>query len=560
MKRIRRHVGFAVLALLLSTVLAGAFRLEKTKAASGDDVILEGVYMGNISLAGMTVDEAKAAVGAFVEELKAKNITFGAVNDHYVTIMAGDLGLRWMNESDIDAAAALGKKGNIVKRYKAIQDLKYGNKIYDLQLSLDRDLIKAVLEEQCAEYDVSPINNTITRVDGQFVIEQGQTGQRVNIDESLNKTYDYITSGWDYQDASIDLAIDVTEPKGSVEDLQKMTDVLGTFTTNYSSSSSSRCKNVENGCRLINGTLLYPGDEFSTYDTIKPFTEANGYLPAGSYLNGRVVDSLGGGICQVSTTLYNAVLLSELEVTERNNHSMIISYVKPSMDAAIAESSGKDFRFVNNLDNPIYIEGRTENKQITFTIYGVEQRSSGHVVRYESETLSTTRPDHEIITPTTSQGVGYISVESAHIGYTAQLWKIVEENGVEVSREVINTSSYKVSPRSATVGVNTDNPDYAARINAAVASGSIDTCKAEAAAIKAEMSAPAVQQPEQPEQPPAMTDEEIAAAQQQAALQAYYEALLQQQQQQLLEQQQQQLLEQQQQILQQQAAQQQAQP
>ncbi|MDE7477446.1 MAG: VanW family protein [Lachnospiraceae bacterium] len=533
MKKIRKRIVVVVLSLLLAVVSAVALNPAKAVAVSGDDVILEGVYMGDINLAGMTADEAKAVVNSFVEELKQKSITFGAVGDHYVSVMAGDLGLNWVNEADIDAAAALGKKGNIVKRYKAIEDLKHGNKVYDLKLSLDRDLIKNVLEEQCTEYDIAPVNNTITRVDGQFVIEEGQTGQRVNVEESLNKAYDYITNGWDYQDASIDLAIDVSEPQGSIEDLQKMTDVLGTFTTSYSTSSASRCKNVENGCRLINGTLLYPGDEFSTYDTIKPFTEANGYYPAGSYVNGKVVDSLGGGICQVSTTLYNAVLLAELEVTERNNHSMIITYVEPSMDAAIAESSGKDFRFVNNLNNPIYIEGHTEGKQITFTIFGVEQRDPGHVVRYESETLSTIHPDHDVITPTTSQGVGYISVESAHIGYTAQLWKVVEENGVEVSREVINKSSYKVSPRSAVVGVNTDNPVYASRINAAVASGSIDTCKAEAAAIKAEMSAAATQ----PD----------AAAQQQADLEAYYQAL---QQQQLLEQQQQ-LLEQQQQLEQQ---------
>ncbi|MEZ3479094.1 MAG: VanW family protein [Lachnospiraceae bacterium] len=531
MRKSGRRIGIIALAILLSVICAGMYQPHCAVAAADDEAILEGVYMGEMSLAGMTAEEAKASVSAFVEELKHKNITFGAVGDHYVSVIAGDLGLAWVNESDIDAAAALGKKGNIVKRYKAMQDLKHGNKVYDLKLSLDRDLIKSVLEEQCAEYDIPSVNNTITRVDGQFVIEEGQAGERVNVEESLNQIYEYITNGWDYQDASIDLAIDVSEPKGSVEDLQKMTDVLGTFTTSYSTSSPSRCKNIENGARLINGTLLYPGDEFSTYDTIKPFTEANGYYPAGSYMNGKVVDSLGGGICQVSTTLYNAVLLSELEVTERHNHSMIIAYVKPSMDAAIAESSGKDFRFVNSWENPIYIEGVTQGKQITFTIYGVEQRDPSHVVRYESETLSTTHPDHEIITPASGQGVGYISVESAHVGYTAQLWKIVEENGVEVSREVINKSSYKVSPRSAVVGVNTDNPVYAQRINAAVASGSIDTCKAEAAAIKAEMAA-AQQQQE-------------AAAQQQADLEAYYQAL---QQQQLLEQQaqlQQQILEQQ---------------
>ena len=374
-----------------------------------------------------------------------------------------------------------------------------------------------MLEEQCAEYDIPAVNATMERVDGQLIIEDGQTGQAVNIEQSLTKTYDYITSGWDYQDASIDLVIDVTEPKGNREELAKLTDTLGTFTTSYSTSGSARCKNVENGCRLINGTLLYPGEEFSTYETIKPFTEANGYYPAGSYLNGKVVDSIGGGICQVSTTLYNAVLLSELEVVERNNHSMIISYVKPSMDAAIAESAGKDFRFINNLTSPIYIEGHTAGKQITFTIYGVETRDPGHKVRYESEVLSTTHPDHEEITATAGQGVGFIDVQSAHIGYKAQLWKIVEENGTEVSREVINSSTYKVSPRTAVVGVNTDNPVYAARIQAAIASGSIDACKAEAAAIKAEMA---------------------AAAQQQADLEAYNQALLQQQlQQQQLEQQ-----------------------
>ncbi|MCI9388014.1 MAG: VanW family protein [Lachnospiraceae bacterium] len=508
MKKIGKRAALILSAFVLAVLIAGTWCPGSVFAASDDGTILDGVYMGDISLAGMTADEAKASVREFVESLKQKNITFGAVDDHYVVVTAGDLGLSWVNEQAIDEAAQLGKKGNIVRRYKAIQDLKHGNKVYNLELTVDKDLIRAVLEEQCTEYDVPAANNTMTRVDGQIIVEEGQTGQHVNIEESLNKTFDYITGGWDYQDASIDLAIDITEPRGSVEDLQRLTDVLGTFTTSYSTSSSARCKNVENGCRLINGTLLYPGDEFSTYDTIKPFTEANGYYPAGSYLNGKVVDSLGGGICQVSTTLYNAVLLSELEVTERNNHSMIIAYVKPSMDAAIAESAGKDFRFVNNLQNPVYIEGVTEGKQITFTIYGVEQRDPSRVVRYESETLSTTHPDHEVITPTTGQGVGYISVESAHIGYTAQLWKVVEENGVEVSREVINKSSYKVSPRSAVVGVNTDNPIYAQRINAAVASGSIDTCKAEAAAIKAEMA---------------------AAAQQQADLEAYYQALQQQQ-------------------------------
>lgn len=502
----------------LVLVLAGGFGKTEVQAREENNTILNGVYIGEVDLSGMTADEAAQAVNQFVEGLKGRNVTLGVAGDRYVAVTVGDLGLKWENTDVLTEAAAVGKKGNFIKRYMAIQDLKKGNKVYDLELSLDENAVRAVLEEQCTEYDIPAQNATMTRVDGAFQIEEGQVGEAVNIEESLLKISEHFTENeWDYQDAAIDLVVDVTEPMGSAEELSKLTDVLGTFTTSYSTSSAARCKNVENGCRLINSTILYPGDEFSTYEAIKPFTEANGYFPAGSYLNGKVVESLGGGICQVSTTLYNTVLLSELEVTERNNHSMIVTYVEPSMDAAIAESSGKDFKFVNNLNNPIYIEGHTENKQITFTIYGVEERDPSHKVRYESETLSVTRPDHEVITAAPGQGIGYISVESAHIGYTAQLWKVVEENGVEVSRDVINKSTYKVSPRTATVGTNTDNPVYAARMEAAIASGSIDTCKAEAAAINAEIA---------------------AAAQQQADLEAYYQALQQQQQAQLEAQQQ----------------------
>ena len=103
-----RRIGTMALAILLSMLCAGVFLPNRAAAASDDDAILEGVYMGEMSLAGMTAEEAKASVGAFVEELKQKNITFGAVGDHYVSVMAGDLGLTWVNESDIDAAAALG--------------------------------------------------------------------------------------------------------------------------------------------------------------------------------------------------------------------------------------------------------------------------------------------------------------------------------------------------------------------------------------------------------------------------------------------------------------------
>ena len=272
----------------------------------------------------------------------------------------------------------------------------------------------------------------------------------------------------------------------------------GPFTTSYSTSGGARSANVANGCRLLDGITMYPGDEISALEAITPFTEDNGYYMAASYLNGQVVDSLGGGICQVSTTLYNAVLLAELEVVERYNHSMIVTYVDPSADAAIAESSGKDFKFKNNLDYPVYIEGyTTPDKHITFTIYGVETRDSSREVIYESEVIEKIVPDTEVIYVDESMPVGFCSVQSAHIGYKANLWKIVKENGVEVSREQVNSSSYMKAPRSATVGVATQDPGAYNAIMAAIATNSVDEVKAVAGAYRAAQEAAQAQQAEQ---------------------------------------------------------------
>ncbi len=467
------------IALLLGLVAALALFPAKEAAAKSDNTIKAGIYIGDISLAGMSADEAKDAVNAYIDSLKQVEITLQVTEENSVVVTAGDLGVSWSNPEIVDAAATLGTQGNIVQRYKA------------LIVAINR-----ILADECKQYDTEMVDTGLTLENGVFIVQKGETGYALDIEDSIDVIYDYLAGEWNHESCSIQLSVAVTEPRGSEEELLMVKDLLGSFTTSYSTSNSNRSANVANGCRLINGTLLYPGDEFSTCDTVTPFTQQNGYYLAGSYLNGKVVDSLGGGICQVSTTLYNAVLLSELEVTERYNHSMIVTYVRPSADAAISDSSGKDFRFVNNTDYPIYIEGyTTPNKEITFNIYGVETRSEGRTVEYVGEVLETIRPESDTIYPDASQPIGYIgyigSVEGAHIGYKARLWKIVKENGVEVSREVINTSSYKMVPRSAVVGVSTADPNAYNEIMAAIGTGSIDHVRNVIALLTAPPAAPA---------------------------------------------------------------------
>lgn len=473
-----RALGRAGRYLLLMLICTCMTAVSASAAGTDQETILGGIYLDHISLTGKTEGEARGLAERYAAELAEKKITLVAVEDHMVTITPADLGFVWSNPEVIAETVSLGKKGNVVQRYKAMKDLENNNKVFPLEFSLDTAMIADVITEQCNAYNIPAINAAMSRENGEFRVTEGQAGQIIDTQASIDLIYDYLQKEWKKEECTIPLKIIVQEPKGSVEELSQLTDVLGTFTTSFSTSNQSRSANVINGCRLMNGTTLYPGEEFTSYDMVSPFSADNGYYMAGSYLNGQVVDSLGGGICQVTTTLYNTVLYAELEVTERHNHSMTVAYVDASADAAIAESSGKDFRFVNNKKYPVYIEGiTTEDKNITFTIYGVEERPANRTVEYISETLSTQIPENEVIYADASQPIGYYSVQSQHIGKKAQLWKVVKEDGVEVSREKVNSSSYMPSPRSATFGTATQDPVALEQVLTAITTNNIDHVK-----------------------------------------------------------------------------------
>lgn len=485
MKKWIKRWGLTILSLAVLCVVGLPVR------AAGEPTLKEGVLIQGMDVSGMTRQQAVDAVEQYIDStLRPVRLTLQTSNSMEIEVTAGDLGIRWSNPQILDQALAIGTEGNVITRYKVLKDLQREPVNYELTFDFDINAINQILTEQCSIYDQPMINAVLKRENGVFTVIEGQVGYRLDVETSIDTVYGYMTKEWDLQSGTIALDVVVEQPQGTAEDLAKVTDVLGSYTTSFSSSSADRSANVSNGCRLIDGATLYPGEEFSTYGAVAPFTEKNGYFMAGSYLNGKVVDSLGGGICQVSTTLYNAVLRAELEVTQRYNHSMIVTYVDPSADAAIAESSGKDFKFVNNLDAPIYIEGIIEGKKITFNIYGHETRSSSRKVAYESNVLEVINPPGETLYAEASQPIGYlVKGDSAHIGYKAQLWKVVTENGVEVERTQVNSSSYKMVPSSYHVGTATADPGAYAAIIDAINSGSVANVRNVIAIVAAQQQA-----------------------------------------------------------------------
>ncbi|MBR5376425.1 MAG: VanW family protein, partial [Lachnospiraceae bacterium] len=457
--------------------------IEEKKVYSATDTIKTGVFAGPVELSGMTAAEAQSAVEQYIKNMGQANIDL-KIGENTVSVPAGDLGLTWTNEGIIDEAMGLCKQGNIIKRFKDISDLKRTNKVYPITVESKDASVRRVLETQCTAFDTPAEDATLKREDGVFTVVGGQNGKKLNVSESAKVIEDFMASSFNGSPASLDMKVDMEYPQGDPEKLAKVKDVLGTFTTKFTSSGKDRVTNVSNGCSLVNGRTVFPGEQLSVLECITPFTEENGYALAGSYLNGVVVESFGGGICQVSTTLYQAVLRAELQVDERHNHSMVVNYVDHSADAAIAESGGKDFKFTNNLEYPIYIEGHTSpEKTITFTIYGVETRDPSRKLSFESVDLETTEPVGEKVIADPSQPAGYAKGQSAHVGYKSEFWKIVKVNGEEKDRIKVNSSKYNAVPATLTMGTATSNPVTQSAISAAIATQSIAYCKAVAASV-----------------------------------------------------------------------------
>ena len=452
---------------LLLAICLLAMASSMTVCAAGE-TILKGVSIDKLDVSGMTREEALAALESYEKNLGGQSIKLG-IGDNVIEAKLSDLGVTFDNEDLVDEAIGVGHVGNIVKRYKDQKDLQHSGKTFPLSWQTNEDTVRTYVENNCTKYDKKAQNASLTRENGAFNFVAGTEGLELNVDSAVRTISDYLENSWTSDNTAVlNLETQVTEPEGSTEELANIKDLLGSFTTSFSTSGSNRCKNVSSGASHINGTVLYPGEEFSAYETVSPFTEANGYAMAGSYLNGEVVDSMGGGICQVSTTLYNAVLRAELNVTERSPHSMTVHYVDLSEDAAIA-GTYKDFKFVNSTEYPIYIEGyTTSDKKITFNIYGKETRDKNRTISFESQMVSET-PATTILQEDAGQGIGYKAVSSkGSSGYVAELYKIVKVNGVETDRIKVNKSTYKGTNRVVTYGTAGD-PTLSENLRAAIA-------------------------------------------------------------------------------------------
>ncbi len=419
----------------------------------------DGFFVGEIGLGGMTREEARQAIEAEIERLADRKVILDiAGNTAFVT--AEKLGLSWTNMDVVDKAMEQVSSGNLVRQYMVRKDMMKRPAHIPLETSVEEEKVEKFVRDQTEGLMEEPQNASIVRENGAFMITPGVSGKVVDV-AATKQALDEAFMNQTGNEVMVAAAVEQKQPDITEEDLASIGDVLGTFTTDFSSSGSSRSGNLANGASKINGHVLMPGETLSGYECMHPFTTANGYYTAAAYEGGRVVDSVGGGVCQIATTLYNAALRAELEITQRQNHSMVVGYVKPSMDAAIA-GTVKDIKITNNYSTPIFVEGYTANRKLTFTIYGKETRPGNRTVEYVSETLSSISPGAptEQVNPSMAPG-SRKQVQSAHRGVKSRLWKVVTVDGVETERTLLHTDTYNASKAIVMVGPPVAAPDPA---------------------------------------------------------------------------------------------------
>lgn len=476
---IRMLVMVLIVALIVMGLLQVIFKIYINKHDDGK--ILQGVTIGGVDVSGLTEEEATQTIEMVAKQGNNATITFSVDDNRQFEVGMDKLGAQVENLEDIvKQAAEYGKKGNAVSAYKIMKKANRGKLSHDfpIQYTVKDSTAKKALKKAAKSALQQPENASVTQDgSGNVQLVKEKSGEVLNTKKTIQKLKTFLGKDWDGKNGSVKAVVDNKAPELTSDDFKDVTDLLGSCTTYYDADGSGRAQNVESGAKHLNGILLQPGEEQSADEAMRPYTEENGYEEAASYASNTVVQTMGGGICQVSTTLYGALLYAELEIVERHPHSMLVSYAEPSMDAAIADDV-MDLVFKNNQKYPIYIESVLQDGSVTFNIYGKETRDPDRTVTYVSETTSS-EPGEGTEYVASDDPIGYINyVSAAHSKVSAQLWKVVTEGGEEVSRDVVNYSDYASSPETYSVGTASDDSEATARMNQAIQTQDLSTINA----------------------------------------------------------------------------------
>lgn len=393
---------------------------EKLNAIMTSETFVDGISVGGVDISGLTVEAAKQKLENENAEVvgDVTIVAKYAADDYEKKLTKENMGITADLDAVLNEALEAAHAATYEEAEQIIADIKQNGKNYDIAIKADDEKLKAIAEEISDDVDVKAKSATIKLGDSGIEYVKEQEGKTLDEDAFVETIKERIENK-DFSEVNIELK--TSQPKLTVEDIKGKYVKLGSCTTSYSGSTSNRKFNVKRAAQRINGVVVNPGETFSMNGTIGDRTYKNGWKSAAAIVRGSTEQQAGGGVCQVSTTLYNAVVKSDLKIVHRQNHSSKVHYVDPGLDATINTGS-IDFTWKDNKDKPVMIKASADGSKLTVSIYGPAFDTS----EYDEIKLSSS----------------YVGTSSSG-KMTYQSYKNYYKDGKKVKSEKLDRSTYR---------------------------------------------------------------------------------------------------------------------
>jgi hypothetical protein len=453
-----------VTGLLAATLAAGGFLTYVAWYTRGDRII-PGVHVGGVPVGGLTPQEAYPLVANRSPRLAVAGAGPGPCPAcgrglEHLTLRHGDR--RWLiRRSDYQTrpdaaglladAARLGRDGSVLSRARAFAGSLLRGHFIAGEESLAEEALAAHLEAIAREVARHPADARWDPDRDEVITER--EGEELDRFATLQRARLGLVTGAD----EVELVVRHLPPRVRAADLQRVRQhLVARFTTEILQADAGRVHNITAAIRKINGQVIGPGEIFSFNGVVGPRDQEHGWAPAKEIFNGEFVIGWGGGICQVSSTLYNAVLLGGLTVVERAHHSRPLAYISPGRDATVAWRS-VDFKFRNNLESPVLLTGRMVPpvrsggpRRIEISLYAAQPRPVE--VRLETGDERFYPPEHvEVPDPTLLPGERLV-IDEGYSGIDVKTYRVLYNPRGETVRELVSHDRYLPKPGRVLVG------------------------------------------------------------------------------------------------------------
>lgn len=424
-----------------------------TAAFTVTDGIYSGVRVGDIDVGGLSPQEAKKKLAAdFSERTHQPPVTL-VYGDKRWQMTAADIDLTLDIDVLVDQAYAVGRTGHIFQRlHDRYLTVNRGHTI-PLAVGYNTGKIYAQVMAIAGDVDRDPKSATLRIADFSLIRTPDAIGHKVNVAKTLADIAVQLTVKIPF---TLPLTVEELAPAVTARDLDGIDGVIASYSTQFDPGDHNRNQNIALAAKNINGVVVRHGETFSFNTLVGPRLAQNGYKIAPVFIDGRLVPDWGGGVCQVSSTLYNAALLADMAIEERTAHFRPPAYVPLGQDATVADNY-LDFRFRNTSPHNIYIISEVGYNQLNVHILGRLSANPPqiHIVAadkkvWEPNTIVKQDPKLDL-------GKEVVEVEGQQ-GFQVSTYRVKVSGSREIARELLATDEYKPEERVVRVGTKAPLP------------------------------------------------------------------------------------------------------